>query len=191
MTKSTTVSLRIAVTLLVGTRVLFGPIGPLAAQPADEKDAKLFSKKIEYAYDIPFPKYQPGPSYKSATENADVQRLGLLGERFHAAKRAFEGRASALQVNTTTEVLESLIDAMTRFTDSEVALCPLAVKPTDQDYLNAYERAVKFAVAVEYLVETRHKAGKVPSYQVELIRYQRLSMQIKLLESKKKKDERK
>jgi hypothetical protein len=171
--------------------------GPLP--PADEKDRKTYDEKIKDAYTVPglFGEVDDQPKRKAGSSEGDWLRRELVSNRFVIARRDLDNGLAAFQAGTTIGTLEALLGRLDRLTESEIAIHNWAGEAKPQDYVNAYERAVKFAEAIEFAVESRHKAGRVAVSELDLVRYHRLSMQIKLLEARKelaakgKKDERK
>jgi hypothetical protein len=111
---------------------------------------------------------------------SERERQSLLGERARIARADVKARFEAFQAGTITGTLESLIDALRRLSESEVA-----TNPVPSHCVAAYEDAFKLAREVEGITAQRHKQGRVPQFDLDLARYHRLSMQIKLLESKK------
>jgi hypothetical protein len=136
---------------------------------------KIFEKHPE-AFSTAFP---PELDMTGGTL-VERERARLLRDRLDAVRQDVKLRSEVFQAGTARGSTDALVDALRRLTEAEVALCP---KPAD--HVTAYDRAVKLADEFEEISAKRLKDGRIPQFDLDVIRYHRLSMQIKLLESKK------
>jgi hypothetical protein len=158
---------------------------PPTPPPPQAEQQKEWSKKYLEALAIPSPHEVVRPDTNPRPEDVDFLLWGLLDRRYSTAGTLLNTRAQAFQAGATKGITEAAVDDMKRWTEAELALCAVVVRQKPECFVNAYERAVKFSEAFEEVTVIRNKAGAVGQYELDLIRYHRLSMQIKLLEAKK------
>lgn len=137
-------------------------------------------KKYNEALEIPSP-FDSGPQ----PNGTDIVLWGLLDRRYWTANSLLNVYVQGFQAGTTQGVVDRLVDGVNRVAESEVAICALVARQKPECYVNAYQRAVKLCECFEEVIESRRKYKAVSQYDLDLIRYERLSMQIKLLEAKK------
>jgi hypothetical protein len=145
-----------------------------------------YNKRILKAWEIPEPKYEGGKDEKPIDyPQSELLRRGLLFRRLRAAQRDLNTQIEVCRTGINSFSFERMAEAMKRYTEADVACLPLALIPSPDDHVRAYDRAAKLAEAVEEYLEFLLKAGHFSQHDLDVIRYHRLSMQIKLLEAKR------
>jgi hypothetical protein len=126
-------------------------------------------------------------SVRNQTVN-DPELRKLLRDRYECACRELESHIKRYCVGSNETSAESFVDFLKRFVVSDAALSD---RPDDQ--IAAWERAAELAKVVEETARMRYEAGRLSIQNLEVFKYHRLDMQIKLLETRQKyhtKDER-
>src|SRR5947209_697035 len=134
----------------------------------------------------------PGPSLPPEITNAlkpiplaepaagDDELAKLRKERYQVARSELSTRLEAFLPGTTGTTIDILFDCMNkRLLPAELALSD---RPADK--LAAYKRSLAVRKWVEWVNDLRYQAGRISIQDLQHSRFERLNVEIKLLEGK-------
>lgn len=121
------------------------------------------------------------PVPQAAPAAGDDELTKLRKERYQAACTESGARLEGFQAGTAQGTIDILLECTTK----RLLAADIALSERPADHLAAYGRALVVLKFTEWVNETRFRAGRIPIQDLLQTRFERLSVEIKILETKR------
>jgi hypothetical protein len=111
----------------------------------------------------------------------DDELAKLRKELYQSARRGLTARLDAFNDGTTQGTTEALLGCAIR----QMLPAELALSDRPSDHLAAFEHALAVLKWIELVNDTRYRVGRISIQELEQTRFERLGMEIKILEAKR------